>query len=166
MAASVLVLAAVITARPNAVGSPADAATPPVPVVGASPDAARPPAGETVLERQGDGHFYADVTVNGRPLTMLVDTGASFIALTAADADALGLTWSENDAVVIGEGASGPVMGIPLRLDSVEVGDLRASGVDGAIIPEGLGISLLGQSFLAQINNVAIRGDRMVLGEP
>ena len=165
MTASVLILAAFFTARTDGAGSVAGLADTPAPPVLVSATAEpRSQAGETVLKRQGDGHFYADVTVNGRPLNMLVDTGASFIALTAADADALGLSWSETDAIVIGEGASGPVMGVPLRLDTVEVGDHRASGVEGAIIPEGLGVSLLGQSFLAQIDNVAIRDDEMVLG--
>lgn len=121
-------------------------------------------AGATTIDRSGDGHFYAQVTVNGAPVEVLVDTGASMVALTASDAQALGLSWNDAEIRVIGSGASGPVMGVPVRLDRVELGGHEASGVEGVIIPEGLGISLLGQSFLSTVNPVRIEGDRMVLG--
>ena len=47
-----------------------------------------------VLERRGDGHFYADVEVNGVPISMLVDTGASAVALSAEDARRAGIATS------------------------------------------------------------------------
>lgn len=121
-------------------------------------------AGETVLERKGDGHFYADVTVSGAPLQMLVDTGASFIALTADDAAAIGLDWSESDIRVVADGASGPVLGVMVQLDEVELHGHVARNVRAAVIPDGLGISLLGQSFLSQIDRVSIADGKMVLG--
>ena len=48
-------------------------------------------------------------------------------------------------------------------LDSVTVGDLQADNVEAVIIPEGLDVSLLGQSFLSRVDNVQIEGDRMTL---
>lgn len=121
-------------------------------------------AGETILERSGDGHFYAEVMINGSPVEALVDTGASAVALSAADAAALGLSWDDADVRVIGSGASGPVMGVPVTLDRIELGGHEASGVSGVIVTDGLGITLLGQSFLSTIDPVRIEGDRMVLG--
>lgn len=120
--------------------------------------------GETELPRSGDGHFYAQAEVNGMPVEFLVDTGASVVALTGADASALGLFWTDGEVGVIGSGASGPVMGVPVTLDSVQLGGHEARTVKAVIIPEGLGISLLGQSFLSTVNPVRIEGDRMVLG--
>ncbi|PEQ11563.1 aspartyl protease [Novosphingobium sp. PC22D] len=120
--------------------------------------------GETVLERQPDGHFYADVSVESRPYRFLVDTGASIVALTGEDADAIGLQWSEGDLRAIGRGASGEVYGVPVVLDRIELGGFEAREVQAAIIPEGLDVSLLGQSFLAQLRGVRIDGDRMTLG--
>ncbi len=115
------------------------------------------------LTRESDGHFYANVTVAGAPLRMMVDTGASVIALTAADAQAAGLNWSESDVRVIGRGASGDVRGVPTMLGDVEVGGMNARNVQAVIIPEGLDISLLGQSYLSSISNVEISEDRMIL---
>ncbi|QKG70554.1 retropepsin-like aspartic protease family protein [Erythrobacter mangrovi] len=121
-------------------------------------------AGETVLPRASNGHFYAEASVNGSSVNFLVDTGASMIALTGEDATAAGLSWSESDVRIVAQGASGPVYGVPVRLDHVVLGGHEADNVDAAIIPRGLDISLLGQSFLSTIEPVRIEGDRLVLG--
>lgn len=120
-------------------------------------------AAEVTLDREVDGHFYADVVVDGVPSRMLVDTGASVIALTGDDAAAAGLHWDPNAVAVVAQGASGPVYGVQTRLSTVTLGNFEARDVDALIIPEGLGISLLGQSFLSTVDTVEIAGDRMVL---
>lgn len=121
-------------------------------------------AGEMALPRQPDGHFYADVAIDGQPARMLVDTGASMVALTGEDAEAIGLTWEPDQVQQVARGASGPVYGVSVTLDRVALGDLEARNVAAIIVPEGLGVSLLGQSFLAQIGRVEIRDGAMVLG--
>ena len=121
-------------------------------------------AGELVLSRAEDGHFYAEVMVNGGSANMLVDTGASIVALTAEDADAAGVHWSESQVQPVGRGASGTVYGVPVTLGRVQVGELEAHQVEAIVVPEGLDISLLGQSFLSKIQRVEIEQDRMVLG--
>jgi len=120
--------------------------------------------GEAVLERQPDGHFYADATVDGMPVHFLVDTGASVVALTGDDAYALGVSWDDNQIQPIGQGASGTIYGVPAMIDEMSLGGLRGSKVQAVIIPEGLPVSLLGQSFLSKVDNVEIAGDRMILG--
>ncbi len=122
-------------------------------------------AGSTELPRAADGHFYAEASVDGIPLHFLVDTGATLIALTGEDAQALGLSWSDADVGLVAQGASGPVFGLHTRLESVRLGGHEAREVEAMIIPEGLGISLLGQSFLGTVQPVRIESDRMVLGE-
>ena len=120
-------------------------------------------AGAMTLERAADGHFYAEVEVEGRSARMLVDTGASMIALTGADAEAMGLYWDDADVTVIGKGASGPVHGVATRLPLVRLGAFEARDVRAVIVPEGLGVSLLGQSFLATLDRVEIAADRLQL---
>ncbi|CDO37158.1 MULTISPECIES: retropepsin-like aspartic protease family protein [Novosphingobium] len=121
-------------------------------------------AGETVLPREADGHFYADAMVGNARMHFLVDTGASIVALTGADAQAIGLEWNDSDIVGVGRGAGGPVYGVPVRLERLELGGFEARDVEAAIIPEGLDVSLLGQSFLSKLSGVRIEDDRMVIG--
>ena len=117
-----------------------------------------------VLERESDGHYYADVQVDGQSYRMLVDTGASVIALTGEDAEAMGLSWQADNVRPVAQGASGPVEGVVTTIERVSLGNHEAAGVQAIIVPEGLGISLLGQSFLGTIGSVRISGDQMVLG--
>jgi len=121
-------------------------------------------AGEVVLPRSDDGHFYAEVMVEGTSTLMLVDTGATTVALTGEDAEALGLSWTDGDIRPVAKGASGTVYGVPVTLQHVQLGELEAKEISAIVVPEGLGISLLGQSFLSQIERVEMDQDRMVLG--
>jgi len=121
-------------------------------------------AGDHSLTREWDGHFYAEAHIDGASVRMMVDTGASVIALTGDDAMAIGLDWSDDEVRNIGSGASGAVYGVPAMLDEVEIGGIARNNVRAVIIPRGLDISLLGQSYLSQINNVRIEDDQMVLG--
>lgn len=118
---------------------------------------------EVVLRREGDGHFYANVEVNGQTIRFLVDTGAGAIALTGDDARKLGLSWTESELQQVGRGVSGPVKGKFVELHHMKLGGKEAWDMDGAIIPDGLDVSLLGQNFLSQIGSVKIVGDDMIL---
>ncbi|MBO6610094.1 MULTISPECIES: TIGR02281 family clan AA aspartic protease [Altererythrobacter] len=120
-------------------------------------------SGDHTLQREMDGHFYANAYVSGTPIRMMVDTGASVIALTANDASAAGLYWDNSEVRHIGSGASGAVYGVPTNLAEVEIGGMVRHNVDAVIIPDGLEISLLGQSYLAQIGSVEINGSQMVM---
>lgn len=114
------------------------------------------------LDRSQDGHFYADLDVNYGKVRFLVDTGASMVALTGEDAQKLGLTWNDVELQTIARGASGDVRGKMVMLDKMQIGNLQATNVRAAIIPVGLDVSLLGQSFLARVSSVNIQNDKMV----
>lgn len=119
--------------------------------------------GEMALERERDGHFYATVDVDGSDYRMLVDTGATTVALTADDAHGMGLDWDANALAPVTRGASGVVMGVRATIPRMAVGDFEARDVPAVIIPEGLAISLLGQSFLSHVPKVAIADDKLTL---
>ncbi|MFL6759922.1 TIGR02281 family clan AA aspartic protease [Sphingomonas sp.] len=118
--------------------------------------------GSVALDRAADGHFYAEVRINGNPIHMLVDTGATEIALSRDDARSAGLATSIAMPGVVGEGADGAVHGEFARLDRVELGPLSAEGLDAVVLSSG-SQSLLGQSFLSKFASVQIEGDRMIL---
>jgi aspartyl protease family protein len=117
---------------------------------------------ETVLEREGNGHFYVHAKVNGELARFLVDTGASGVALTEKDARRLGVQFSASEFEEVGQGAAGPIRGKLVTLKSVEVDGKKVTNVRGVVL-EGAEISLLGQSYLSRIGEVQMRGDYMVL---
>lgn len=118
--------------------------------------------GVTVLRREANGHFFTRAAVNGIDVNFLVDTGASGVSLTMADAQAIGLQFSPEEFDVIGSGASGPVRGKLITLDRVSLDGRTVESVQGAIL-EGGQMSLLGQSFLAQMGRIEIAGDEMII---
>jgi aspartyl protease family protein len=126
--------------------------------------AAAPAAGNGFASREipraADGHFYLDAQVNGAQIHFLVDTGASMVALTAADAQRAGIALPSERATA--RGAGGAVEIIPVTIDRVAAGPLEARNVDGAVARD-LPVSLLGQSFLSRVGNVQISNDRMIL---
>lgn len=119
-------------------------------------------SGSVRLKRQPDGHFYAKAKVNGATIDFMVDTGASGVALTLSDARRAGIDFDKSEFGVVGQGASGEVMGQFVLIDSVKLGHERASDVPG-IVMEGGSQSLLGQSFLEKFGSVEIRNDTMTL---
>lgn len=112
------------------------------------------------IPRAADGHFYLDAQVNGAQVHFLVDTGASMVALTAADAQRAGIALPSRRAMA--EGAGGAIEIVPVTIERIAAGPLEARGVEGAVARD-LPISLLGQSFLSRVGTVQISGDRMTL---
>ncbi|MGX7896465.1 retropepsin-like aspartic protease family protein [Tsuneonella sp. HG222] len=130
----------------------------------ATPKAPQWYGGAMVLQREEDGHFYAQVRIDTRDYRMLVDTGASMVALTGEDARDLGLDWNPDKLEPVARGAGGIVYGVPIVLPEVAVGDYAVKNVEAVIIPEGLPFSLLGQSFLSHIATVQMSGPTLTLG--
>ena len=121
--------------------------------------------GDMTFTRSPDGHFYAPVRIDTRDYRMLVDTGASVVALTGEDARDIGLDWDPGDLAPVARGASGAVMGVPVTIDDIAVGDFEAHDVPAVIIPDGLAVSLLGQSFLRHVGKVDISDNTLTLGD-
>ncbi|MFZ5726402.1 MAG: retropepsin-like aspartic protease family protein [Pseudomonadota bacterium] len=119
--------------------------------------------GEVRLARSGDSHFYADTQVDGASIRMMVDSGASIVALTRRDAEAIGI---DVDRLPIGGMARTAGGDVPMRtvmLDSVEVQGIEVRDVRAAVIDADMGVSLLGQSFLSKLDAVNVEGDTMTL---
>jgi aspartyl protease family protein len=96
------------------------------------------------------GHFFADGMVNGLPQRFLVDTGASVVVLTAADASRLGLDYRAGPRVFM-QTANGKAPAYVLRLERIDVGGIQLSSVDAVVIEQPMGTALLGMSFLNRV---------------
>lgn len=118
-------------------------------------------AGEIV--RAADSHFYVDAQVNGARVRMLVDTGASSVVLSRADAQAAGIPAGADEFTARGVGAGGEIALKPVVVGRIAVGTLAATDVSAMVAEGPLPVSLLGQSYLERLTSVEIKGDRMIL---
>lgn len=119
--------------------------------------------GEVQLMREDDLHFYANVDVNGRTVRMMVDSGASIVALTRADAEAVGINVEALPQMGSANTAGGLVPLRPVELNKVGIGGVEVVGVQAAVIDADMPASLLGQSYLSRLQSVRVEGDRMTL---
>lgn len=119
------------------------------------------------LRRAQDSHFYAEARMNGQPIKVMVDSGASTITLRRADAQKMGVNVDSLPIAGQARTAGGLVPMRALTLREVDVGGIRLSNVAAAIIDlppdQDMPAALLGQSFLSRLSSMEVRGDEMVL---
>ena len=96
------------------------------------------------------GHFLTEGDINGVPVRFLVDTGATLVALPAADADRLGIDYRKGQRGTV-QTAGGPVPAYLVKLERVKIGAIELANVDGLVVEQGLGVALLGMSFLNRV---------------
>ena len=121
--------------------------------------------GATVqVARARGGDFTVQVELNGQPVTMLVDTGASSVVLTqeAAKAANLPLDLLKYDVPI--ETASGRTRAAAIVIDQIAVGGIVERRVPALVsAPGDLRTSLLGMSFLNRLRSFEITGGRLIL---
>ena len=130
---------------------------------GGSATAPSAPGGEVRLGRAEDSHFYADARIDGASVRMMVDSGASIVALTRRDAEAIGVNVDDLPVTGTARTAGGDVPTRRLVLDSVDVDGVEVRRVEAAVIDADMGVSLLGQSYLSKLDAVNVEGDTMTL---
>jgi len=111
------------------------------------------PAGNrqsATLAADSRGHFIAEGTINGGPVRLLVDTGATSVAIPAADAVRLGIDYRRGQRITI-QTANGAAPAYVAMLDRIRVGAIELHGVDAVVVEQGLSIALLGMSFLNRV---------------
>ncbi len=119
----------------------------PASVAGGAPAASS--GARIVLPAGSGGHFSGQGLINGRPVTMLVDTGATSIAIGMSDANRLGLDY-KNGVPIRLMTANGAASGWRVKLSSVRLGDVDVYGVDAVITQASMPFVLLGNSFLSR----------------
>ena len=118
------------------------------------------------LTASRNGHFFARAYINGRPIAVMVDTGATKIALTYEDAERLGLRPHGSDFTLTTRTANGIARAAPVTLDDVRIGDVEVSDLRGSIAERGkLHITLLGMEFIRKLERFELRGRELILVE-
>ena len=118
-------------------------------------------SGELLIPRSRDGHFYVAGMVAGKPVTFLVDTGASMVVVSEKFADAAGMARGQSTTF---NTASGILQGRIVPGVTVSVGPASIAGtrVGVGLVGADPDMALLGQSFLSRFE-VVLSGDRMIL---
>ncbi|HUJ86957.1 MAG TPA: TIGR02281 family clan AA aspartic protease [Burkholderiales bacterium] len=116
---------------------------------------------KVTLAADSSGNFFAQGQVNGGSVRFLVDTGATMIALPESVADRLGVDYRKAPRGMM-QTAAGPTLAYEVKLDEVRLGDIRLQNVDAVVVQNGLGIALLGMSFLNRVE-MQREGQSMVL---
>lgn len=135
-------------------------------VVQAAKADAKPPVtnGSYTLEASRSGHFSGNFLLNGRSVEGMVDTGATFVAMSESTARRLGFTGNSLDFRYAVNTANGPTQAAQVTLDRVEIGGIRAEGVEAFVLKdEKLDGTLIGMSFLRKLKSYSVEDGRMLL---
>ena len=126
---------------------------------------------QTVFEETGqikvplgpDGHYHIDAQVNGTPVQFVLDTGASMIVLTKADAVRAGI---DPDALAYtgrAMTANGEVRTAPVKLDSMSIGPIADASVRAVVNDGEMDTSLMGMSYLQRWGRIEIADNTLTL---
>ncbi len=122
-----------------------------------------PANGMARITRQRDGHYWTTAIINNVPVRFLVDTGASAVVLTGADAQKLGINPAHLTRRTEVQTAAGRVQAGTTYLQLISIEGVRVAGVEAMVIEQGLEHSLLGMSFLSKLSRWEVTQDAIVL---
>lgn len=117
----------------------------------------------TSISKSPDGHFWVEARVNTGSIKFLVDTGASVVALTPLDAQLAGVNLQTLKYTSPINTAAGKVMAAPVTLSVISVGNVRVHDVRAVVIRKGLPHSLLGMSYLGELQSVEASRSMLIL---
>ena len=116
------------------------------------------------LRQRVDGHFEANVDINGQTIRAMVDTGATSTVLTAADAERAGFDAQALIFNIPVSTANGTANAARVIADEVAVGGIVRKNLPLLVAEDGrLDQSLLGMNFIGTLSGFDVRGDRLVL---
>ena len=103
------------------------------------------------VTRAADGHYWAEALVEGRPMRMLVDTGASVVTIDRDQAEKIGVRVAPRDFTRSVHTASGSIKAAPVVLTSLMVGGVQIEQVEALVVDARLPAPLLGMSYLGRL---------------
>lgn len=129
--------------------------------------AVAPPAGSggaVELRAERSGHFLTAAEINGRGVDVMVDTGATLVALSYEDAERAGIYLKPQDFTHGVSTANGRAKVAPVTLSKVSIGDITVRDVRAVVSEPGrLNTSLLGMSFLGRLSRFEMRSGTLYL---
>jgi aspartyl protease family protein len=121
-----------------------------------------PPVDSLSYPVDKNGHVVIEAEIDGVNMHLLVDTGASLVSLTPADARAAGIEPDRLAFTGRALTANGSVRLAPVTLREVRIGQFVADNVPAAVL-ENLNVSLLGMSFLSRLRSYRMGEGRFTI---
>ncbi|MDH4412460.1 MAG: TIGR02281 family clan AA aspartic protease [Rhizobium sp.] len=119
---------------------------------------------EVVLHKVLGGHFETSVEIGPISVPVLIDTGASSVALRYEDAMKMGIDPGELSFTRTVLTANGRASAAPLRIPEIRLGPIIRTDVEAVVLEEGLlDQSLLGMSFLSTLSSMQMQTDELRL---
>lgn len=110
------------------------------------------------------GHFVTKAKMNGRSIEVLVDTGATSVAIDEKTARRLGIRLKNSDYKYEVATANGRVKAASAVIKKVQIGRVTVHDVKAAVLQgDGLDGTLLGMSFLGQLREFKIRDGELIM---
>ena len=119
--------------------------------------------GTVTIPRARDGHYYLTAQINDQPVRFVVDTGATDMVLTRADARAVGLDPDTLNYLGRAGTANGEVRTAFVRLDEVRLGEVRDTNVPAVVNQGEMSQSLLGMGYLQRWGRIEIANGELIL---
>lgn len=122
-------------------------------------------AGGTItVVRDRSRHYRIQARINGAPVTLMFDTGASAVTLTHADAQAAGFDTARLSYTVPVSTANGMAQVAVVRIDNLSIGTMTLTDLRAYVARDGaLETSLFGMSALDRLKSWRVEGDRLLL---
>ena len=110
------------------------------------------------------GHFLVEPVIEGQRVQMLIDTGASAVALSHEDAVKAGIRVAPSDFTVPVNTANGVTQAAPIRIGEIQIGDITVRDVEALVArPGAMKVSLLGMTFLKRLGGFEIAQGRLIM---
>lgn len=123
-------------------------------------------SGDVTLNADDNGHFAVEAEINGRSVEVMVDTGATLVALTYEDAERAGIFLRPSDFTHFVSTANGRAKVAPITIERLSIGPITVRNIQGAVSERGkMRQTLLGMSFLGRLSRVDMRAGTLVLHE-
>ena len=115
---------------------------------------------EVALQRNRQGHYVSAGTINGIPVTFLLDTGATAVAIPPSLATAAGLVPGYASRATT---ANGVITVYSTQIDKLVFGNIELNNINASITPTmGNDTILLGMSALKEVE-FSQRGSTLTL---
>lgn len=133
------------------------------PLISSSQDHAQQSFNAVEIKDFQNGHFFANVEINYRPIRMMVDTGASLVVISRNEAQNIGIYLNHYDFKHTAQTPNGPVKYARVVVDNIRIGEITIKDVEMGIIDRSDAPSLLGMSFFNRLKGFQIENGKMIL---